>query len=222
MSLCFKDDLTIPGEVCQARDTKLGRDVALKVLPTHLATSKERIDRFEREARLLASLNHPNVATLHGLEEHDGTKFLVMELVEGETLAARIARGPLGWREALPLFEQVAEGDGHWLAFVSDESGRAEVYIAPHPGPGGKRPVSTEGGMSPIWNPRGGELFYRNGDELMAVDVGTDGGLRLGKPRLLFERASLLPAFDVTPNGERFVMVDVSQAPELPTKLILV
>ena len=98
------------GEVYRARDTKLGRDVALKVLPSHLATNKERLDRFEREARLLASLNHPNVATLHGLEEHDGTKFLVMELVEGETLAARIARGALGWREALPLFEQVAEG----------------------------------------------------------------------------------------------------------------
>ena len=98
------------GEVYRARDTKLGRDVALKVLPTHLATNRERLDRFEREARLLASLNHPNVATLHGLEEHDGMTFLVMELVEGETLAARIARGALGWREALPLFEQVAEG----------------------------------------------------------------------------------------------------------------
>ena len=98
------------GEVYRARDTKLGRDVTLKVLPTHLTTNKDRLDRFEREARLLASVNHPNVATLHGLEEHDGTTFLVMELVEGETLAARIATGALGWREALPLFEQVAEG----------------------------------------------------------------------------------------------------------------
>ena len=75
------------GEVYRARDTKLGRDVAIKVLPEEFAQDKERLERFEREARLLAQLDHANVATLHGLEEHDAQQFLVMELVEGETLA---------------------------------------------------------------------------------------------------------------------------------------
>ena len=98
------------GEVYRARDTKLGRDVAIKVLPEVFAQDQERLDRFEREARLLAQLNHSNIATLHGLEEQDGQKFLVMELVEGETLAERIARGPIPLDEALPLFIQIAEG----------------------------------------------------------------------------------------------------------------
>ena len=98
------------GEVYRARDTKLGREVAIKVLPEEFAQVKERLDRFEREARLLAQLNHPNIATLHGLEESDGKKFLVMELVEGETLAERIGSGSIPVDEALPLFTQIAEG----------------------------------------------------------------------------------------------------------------
>ena len=80
------------GEVYRARDTKLGRDVAIKVLPEEFARDIERLDRFEREARLLAQVNHSNIATLYGLEEHDGQLFLVMELVGGETLAERISR----------------------------------------------------------------------------------------------------------------------------------
>ncbi len=98
------------GVVYRARDTKLGRDVAIKVLPEDLQHDAERLSRFEREARLLASLNHPHVATLYGFEEASGTRFLVMELVEGETLADRIARHPLSIEEALPLFCQIAEG----------------------------------------------------------------------------------------------------------------
>jgi dipeptidyl aminopeptidase/acylaminoacyl peptidase len=98
------------GEVYRARDTKLGREVAVKVLPEDFAHSEDRLARFEREARVLASLNHPHVATLHGFEQEGETRFLVMELVEGEDLAARLKRGPLPLREALPLFLQVAEG----------------------------------------------------------------------------------------------------------------
>ena len=75
------------GEVYRARDTKLERDVAIKVLPDELATDEERVARFEREAKLLASLNHPNIASIHGFEESDGVKALVLELVEGPTLA---------------------------------------------------------------------------------------------------------------------------------------
>src|SRR5262245_46399216 len=83
------------GEVYRARDTKLDRDVALKVLPDTVASDPERIARFQREAKLLAALNHSHIAVLFGFEEHAGRSFLTMELVEGETLAERIARGPL-------------------------------------------------------------------------------------------------------------------------------
>ena len=98
------------GEVYRARDTKLGRDVAIKVLPEEFARDKERLERFQREARLLAQVNHANIATLYGLEEHDGQTFIVMELVEGETLAERIAKGRIPIDEAIPLFFQIAEG----------------------------------------------------------------------------------------------------------------
>jgi serine/threonine protein kinase len=97
------------GEVYRARDTKLGRDVALKVLPSMFAADHERLARLEREARLLASLNHPNIAHVYGLEESDGARALVMELVEGETLADRIARGRIPIAEALPIARQIAE-----------------------------------------------------------------------------------------------------------------
>ena len=98
------------GEVYRARDGKLGRDVAIKVLPEEFSRDKERLDRFQREARLLAKLNHTNIATLHGLEEHEGQRFIVMELVEGETLQERIAKGPIPVDEAVALFIQIADG----------------------------------------------------------------------------------------------------------------
>jgi len=98
------------GEVYKARDTRLGREVAIKVLPEGFAEDPERHARFEREAKMLASLNHPNVATLHALEDVGGTHFLAMELVEGEGLDVRIARGAMPIEEALPIALQVAEG----------------------------------------------------------------------------------------------------------------
>ncbi|MEJ2205668.1 MAG: serine/threonine-protein kinase, partial [Gemmatimonadota bacterium] len=108
------------GEVYRATDTRLGRDVALKVLPQEFATDSDRMARFEREAKVLASLNHPNIAHLYGLENHPNsdldsdadagaTIFLVMELVEGEDLAERIARGPIPVDEAIPIALQLAE-----------------------------------------------------------------------------------------------------------------
>jgi serine/threonine-protein kinase len=97
------------GEVYRARDTKLGREVALKLLPEFLARDEEKLARLEREAHLLASLNHPNIATLHGLEESEGLRFLVMELVPGETLAERLARGRLGLEESLSILRQIGE-----------------------------------------------------------------------------------------------------------------
>ncbi len=89
------------GEVYRARDTKLGREVAIKVLPDAFAKDPARLARFEREARLLASLNHPNIATIHGLEESGGVNYLVMELVPGQTLAERLSGGPVEVEEAL-------------------------------------------------------------------------------------------------------------------------
>ena len=98
------------GEVYRARDTKLSRDVALKILPEAFATDSERLARFKREAQVLASLNHPNIATIYGFEDGGAVHALVMELVEGPTLADRIGRGPLTLDEALPIARQLAEG----------------------------------------------------------------------------------------------------------------
>jgi serine/threonine protein kinase len=104
------------GEVYRARDTKLNRDVAIKVLPESVASDPERIARFEREAKTLAALNHPHIAHIHGLEEANPSggsgqigRALVMELVEGPTLADRIASGPLPIDEALPIAKQIAD-----------------------------------------------------------------------------------------------------------------
>src|SRR5262245_19919034 len=97
------------GEVYRALDTRLKRQVAIKVLPELLAADADRMTRFQREAGVLASLNHPNIATLHGLEEASGAAALVMELVEGETLADRIARGPVPVDEAVTIAKQIAD-----------------------------------------------------------------------------------------------------------------
>ncbi len=97
------------GEVYRARDTRLKRDVALKILPNSFATDSDRLARFQREAEVLASLNHPNIAAIHGLEDSTGTLALIMKLVEGETLADRITRGPILIDEALPIARQIAE-----------------------------------------------------------------------------------------------------------------
>src|ERR1700731_3386137 len=96
------------GEVYQAHDTKLGRDVAIKVLPEAFAHDPERLSRFQREAKMLASLNHPNIATIHGLEQSERVHYLVMELVPGQTLAEKVRKGALPLKEALKIAEQIA------------------------------------------------------------------------------------------------------------------
>ncbi len=97
------------GEVYKARDTKLDRDVALKILPDAFVDDAERLARFQREAKVLASLNHPNIAAIHGLEESGDSPALVLEYVEGLTLQDRIAKGPIPLDEALPIARQIAE-----------------------------------------------------------------------------------------------------------------
>src|SRR5213082_2613459 len=97
------------GEVYRAHDTTLGRDVALKILPDTFTTDPERLARFRREAQVLASLNHPRIGAIYGIDEANGQQFLVLELVDGETLDKRIARGPIPIDEALPIATQIAE-----------------------------------------------------------------------------------------------------------------
>ena len=97
------------GQVWQATDTQLNRQVALKILPDAFAEDPDRLSRFTREAQILASLNHPNIAAIHGIEEAEGTRALVLELVEGPTLADRISKGPIPLDEALPIAKQIAE-----------------------------------------------------------------------------------------------------------------
>ena len=97
------------GEVYRAHDTRLGRDVAIKVLPPHLAATPEVRARFEREARTISQLNHPHICTLYDVGHQDGTDYLVMELLEGETLAHRLEKGPLPVAEVLTLGAQIAD-----------------------------------------------------------------------------------------------------------------
>src|SRR5262245_48220400 len=97
------------GEVYQATDTKLGRSVAIKLLPEAFARDSDRVARFEREARVLASLNHPHIAAIYGIEESAERKLLVMELAEGETVADRIRRGPISIDDAVTIAKQIAE-----------------------------------------------------------------------------------------------------------------
>src|SRR5687767_11409990 len=97
------------GEVYRARDTRLDRLVAIKILPQTFVADADRVARFQREAKVLASLNHPNIGAIYGLDEADGVKALVMELVEGEDLAQRLNRGPIPVDEALPIAKQIAE-----------------------------------------------------------------------------------------------------------------
>src|SRR6516165_5081392 len=97
------------GEVYRARDSRLNREVAIKVLPSEVAADHDRLARFEREAQVLASLNHSNIANIYGVDDSSGTPALVMELVEGPTLADRVAKGPIPLDEALPIAKQIAK-----------------------------------------------------------------------------------------------------------------
>ena len=139
------------GEVYRARDTKLQREVAIKVLPPVFATDPERLARFEREAQVLASLNHPNIAHVHGLEESGDTHAIVMELVEGDDLAQRLARGPLPYAEALPIAKQIVEAleAAHEQRIIHRDLKPANIKV---------RPVSDAGPRAPVnvlinWSP---------------------------------------------------------------------
>jgi eukaryotic-like serine/threonine-protein kinase len=126
--------------------------------------------------------------------------------------------------ESVPRFSP----DGRWLAYVSNESGHYEIYVQPYPGPGGKWQISTEGGTEPVWNHSGRELFFRSGDKMMVVDIATQPSFAAGKPRMLFqgpyERSpATSPNYDVSPDGQRFLMLKPADTGEsAPTQINVV
>jgi len=121
------------GEVYRASDTRLGRDVAIKIIHPEFTGDPQRLERFEREARVLASLNHPHIGAIFGLEEADGLRALVLELVDGETLAERIARGALPLAESLNIARQIAEAleTAHELGIIHRDLKPANVKVTP-------------------------------------------------------------------------------------------
>jgi Tol biopolymer transport system component len=151
-----------------------------------------------------------------------GNDIWVLRLGDPARGAGPLLRTP--FNESVPRFSP----NGHWLAYISDESGRYEIYVLPYPGPGGKWQISTQGGTEPVWNPNGRELFYRSGDKMMAVEIATHPGFAAGKPRVLFE-GPYLPTpltaanYDVSPDGQRFLMLKpVEQAQTAATQINVV
>jgi serine/threonine-protein kinase len=164
----------------------------------------------------------PDGATLVFDEEHPDTMgdILLLDLRSRRVTPFLKSRGIEAWPEFSP--------DGRWIAYVSDESGRWEVFVRPFPGPGGKWLISHEGGFDPLWAKNGKQLFYRSGDDqqVWVVDVRTDGGFLAGKPRLLFKEPGLGGggrAWDLSLDGQRFLMVKLEERkPQPVTEMILV
>src|SRR5262245_20161925 len=164
------------GEVYRARDTKLNRDVALKVLPAAFRLEPDRQARFKREAQLIASLNPPNIATIYGFEEWEGVHALVLELVEGPTLADRLARGPIPLDEALPIARQIAEAleASHELGIIHRDLKPANIKLRPD----GTVKV-LDFGLAKALEPAGGE----SGDDTASPTItspATHAGMILG------------------------------------------
>jgi len=166
------------GKVYRATDTKLGREVAIKVLPAEVAHDAGRLDRFEREAQLLASLNHPNIAAIYGLEESEGVPFLALELVEGEDLAERLERGRVPLEEALEIARQVAEGleEAHEKGIVHRDLKPANIKLTPN----GKVKV-LDFGLAKAWtvDPGSGSAEDLSKSPTLAR-AGTQAGVVLG------------------------------------------
>src|SRR5215468_10418695 len=121
------------GEVYRARDAKLKRDVAIKILPNEFSRDPDRVSRFQREAEVLASLNHPNIAAIYDFQEANGSWFLILELIEGETLADRIARGPIPVADALEIAKDICEAleAAHEKGIIHRDLKPANVKITP-------------------------------------------------------------------------------------------
>jgi eukaryotic-like serine/threonine-protein kinase len=164
----------------------------------------------------------PDGQLLAFAEVNSTTGYDIWVLRLGERKAQPFLRTP--FNEAAPQFSP----DGRWLAYISDESGRNEIYVQPYPGPGGKWQISTEGGREPLWNRNGRELFYRSGNKMMAVQITTQPSFSAGTPKVLFEGQYQLlalstPNYDVSPDGQRFLMLKpIDQAAAAPTQINVV
>jgi serine/threonine-protein kinase len=125
-------------------------------------------------------------------------------------------------------YKPVFSPDGRWVAYGSDETGRQEIYVRPFPGPGGKMQISTDGGTEPMWARNGRELFYRNGDKMMVTAVETRPVFAAAKPKLLFEGhygtgiGGFEPDYDVSPDGQKFLMIKASEQESAATQLNVV
>jgi serine/threonine-protein kinase len=164
----------------------------------------------------------PDGQLLAFIEINPTTGVDVMVLRLGDRKVQPFLQTP--FNETSPRFSP----DGRWLAYISDESGRFEIYAQPYPGPGGKWQISTEGGSEPLWNPNGRELFYRSGDKIMAVEIITQPSFSAGKSKVLFGGSyqptpATLTNYDVSPDGQRFLMLKPSeQAQAAPTQINVV
>jgi serine/threonine-protein kinase len=155
----------------------------------------------------------PDGQTLAFIEVNPDTGFDLWVMSVQERKPKLFLRTP--FNESVPRFSP----DGRWLAYMSNESGRNEIYMQPYPGPGAKLQISIDGGTEPTWNPSGRELFFRNGDKMMVADIVSQPSLSASKPRLLFEGQFLLspattPNYDVSRDGQRFLMVKADAASE--------
>jgi eukaryotic-like serine/threonine-protein kinase len=163
------------GEVYEARDNKLGRNVAIKILPEAFAHDHDRLSRFQREARMLAALNHPNIATIFGLEQSDGIHYLVMELVPGQTLAERLKAGPLAIEEALKIGGQIAEAmeAAHEKQVIHRDLKPANVKVTPQ-----GRVKVLDFGLAKAFGPEAEDLQ----SSPTLTSMGTEDGRILGTP----------------------------------------
>jgi serine/threonine protein kinase/Tol biopolymer transport system component len=167
-------------------------------------------DSFSPDGQLLA---------FHEANPTTGEDIWVLRL--GDRKVQLFLRTP--FNEADPRFSP----DGRWIAYMSDESGRSEIYVQPYPGPGGKWQISTDGGTEPVWNRNGRELFYRNGNKMMAVEITTQPNFALGNPRVLFEGPYVLATvpisnYDVSPDGRRFLMLKGDEQSTTATQINIV
>jgi Tol biopolymer transport system component len=166
------------------------------------------------DGQLVAGTSTPNSVT--------GSGFDIVLLRLGDPENKRFL--PTTFNEGSPSFSP----DGRWLAYASDESGRYEIYVNAYPGPGGKYQISTEGGIEPVWNRNGRELFYRSGDRMMAVDITTQPAFSAGTPKVLFQgqyerNPTMNPNYDVSADGQRFLMLKPTSAQEAaPTQINVV
>jgi serine/threonine protein kinase len=213
------------GEVYRARDTRLDRTVAIKVLPQHLADTPEARQCFEREARAVSALNHPHICTLHDVGSQDGTEFLVMEYLEGETLAARLEKGPLPLAQVLQYGIQIAD--------ALDKAHRSSIVhrdLKP-----GNIMLTKSGAKLLDFGLAKAAVPLSTGATLAAAATRTTPVTRQGTTVGTFQYMSpeqvegnevdtplTLPNYDVLPDGQRFLMLKPSEQEAAPTQINVV